>query len=1147
MFIHLHVHSPYSFLDGGSDIPVLVREAARQGAPALALTDHNSLCAAVKFTSACEAYGIRPILGAEITLKKATFCFSTDHPPQAEVSTEEEEHLTLLARNRAGYGVLCTMLTEAYRDGDRLTPRLSWQKFRALACPDLFCLSGCRRGRIASLVRLHREEEAVAAARMLQELFGRDNFYIELQDDLTPDSARVCADLARLADSIGAGVVATNNVHHANREDFVAHDVLRCIAAGISMDEPHPLRPLNAERYLKSPAEMAALFAWRPDALRNTEVIAERCESCLPRKEEITPAFPVPEGHTAVTYLREMTYRGAKARFRQLTPAITQRIEHELTVISEMGYADYFLMVWDIVRWARKQGIRCTGRGSAADCCVAYCLFLTDVNVIQRNLPFARFLSPGRTPDIDMDFPSERRDEVFRHIIEKYGEGHVGMVCTFYTFWARSAVRDLGKVLDLPADAVDFLAKRLHHSVRADRIEAAFERFAELRPHRHLMDRFRLLFDLCGRIAGFPRHIGTHSSGVVISAVPLATIAPLQPSARGITQIWTLDKDDAEEVGAIKFDVLSLRALSAVADAEAQIRDLHPDFRYDRLPLNDRQTYRMMQAGAAIGAFQFESAAQLSLAVILEPRHFEDLVASVALIRPGPVRGNVVRRFVACRNGWARADWVHPCLVPVLAKTYGCIVFQEQVNEVVAVMTGCSDAEADRFRKSLKRHAKLDTMDEPRRWFIERALQRYPELSEERLDRLFDQIEGWSGYGFIEGHAAAFSLTGYKTAYLSVHHPAEHFASMMNHQPMGFYSSNTLAGEARRRGVRILPVDINESCDKCVAEDPETIRLGFRIVAGISDQDIEAILRARRERAFRSLLDFCTRVVVPRDVIENLILCGAFDSLHEHRRGILWRLDETLEMGRIYRAEVGWPGDGSPAGSDKISLRGFEGILEGDRVWRSSGDAHGPQPSVGNPSAATAVVQRLPLGDAASLPTPTAWDIPDFSVWDKFVWTWRITGVCAECHAMAYMRDLLDERGILRTADVSSRDPGTRVRVAGLNIRPHRPPTRSGHPVLFAQVEDETGLLPVTVVGDAIERCTATFLTSPAVIVDGIVEKRGRGTSLRVERVAPLLLRDATRDQQLSTMRWERAPEVRGVHGPRPAPALATNAEPKRG
>ncbi len=1092
MFVHLHVHTPYSFLDGGSEIETLARKAAEMGFPALAMTDHNNLCGVVKFVDACESYGIQPILGAELSLGS----------PEWDL-WDGETHLTLLARNADQYATISRLVSAAHAEGGRLTPCLPWERLFEICerngsaeprPPTPLCLSGCRRGLLSSLIRLHRYAEARSVALSLQHLFGPGSFFIELQDDLTPDAARVCRELAELADAIGAPVVATNNVHHAERADFPAHDILRCIATKTKQNEAHPHRPLNAERYLKSAAEMGELFRWRPDAIANTIRIARECGPCLPHRDDITPTFPVPEGYTASEYLRRLTYRGAAARYGDLPPNIVQRIEHELAVISDMGYADYFLMVWDIVRWARKQRIRCTGRGSAADSCVAYCLFLTDVDVIARNLPFARFLSPGRTPDIDMDFPSERRDDVFRHIIEKYGKGHVGMVCTFFTFWARSAVRDIGKALDLPADAVDFLAKRLHHSIRADRIEAAFERYAELKPHRNLIARFRLLFELCGRIAGFPRHIGTHSSGIVISAAPLASIAPLQPSARGITEIWTLDKDDAEAIGAIKFDVLSLCALSAVGDAEEEITAQDPSFRYDRLPLNDRQTYRMIRSGSAVGTFQFESAAQMALAVILDPRHFEDLAASVALIRPGPIRGDVVRRFVGCRNGWACADWAHPCLKPILAKTYGCIVFQEQVNEVVAAMTGCSDAEADRFRKSLKRHAKLNTMDDARNWFIDASLRHRPDITHERLDRLFDQIEGWSGYGFIEGHAAAFSLTGYKTAYLSVHHPAEYFAGMMNHQPMGFYSANTLAGEARRRGVTVRPVDINASDDKCHAVDPRTIRLGLRLVSGIGERDIEAILQARKQAPFRSLLDCCMRAVLPQDIIENLVLCGAFDSLHPHRRGILWRLQETLRIAHTYRQS-------HANGVTEASAR---------RLKPSRNGSAEPRPPSSRDSAAVEVPGELPLERPQAMATPTAWDIDDFSPWDKFVWTWRIVGVCAECHVLAYMRDWFDAHRVTRVADALDMKHGTRIRVAGLNVRPHRPPTRSGEPVLFSQVEDETGLLPVTVAGQAIATCTAGFLTLPAVVVEGVLHRRGRGATLYADKVSPLTLRDAT-------------------------------------
>lgn len=1104
-FVHLHVHTPYSFLDGATDIEPLVRHAASMGMKALAMTDHNSTAGAVKFVTACRAYGLRPILGAEITMEDAT-------------------HLTLIARHRRGYANLCRLLTYAHAHGGRLNPMLPWAALGIPRRPDcgkprareplappacdlegLICLTGCRRGLLPSLVRSHRYEEAMEFARLLLAVFGPASLWFELQDDLTPDCDRTNHALAELAQHMGVGAAATNNVHHATREEFIGHDVLRCIAAKTTLSQPHPERPLNAERYLKSPAEMHALFAWLPGAVESTLRIAERCEAALPEGEEITPAYPVPprfleglraaqaqeeasapspaadgakEVSPAGAYLRHLTYKGARARYREITPRVEQRLEMELSIICQLGFADYFLMVWDIVRWARKQGIRCTGRGSAADSCVAYCLYLTDVDVIRRNLPFARFLVPGKTPDIDMDFPSERRDEVFQYIVERYGADHVGMVCTFHTFWARSAVRDIGKVLELPAEALKFFSANLHHSVRAGSIAQAFERHPELRPYLHLRERFQLLFALCGRIAGFPRHIGTHSSGIVISRVPLAELAPLQPSARGLTRIWTLDKDDAEVVGAIKFDVLSLGILSVIGDSERNIREITEErsrethekaapprrFSYDRIPLDDPSTYRMFRAGAAVGTFQFESAAQMNLAVLLEPEHFEDLVASVALIRPGPIRGNVVSRFVACRNGWARADVLHPALRETLAKTYGCIVFQEQVNDVVAVMTGCTEAEADKFRKSLTRRAKLDSMDDAREEFVRKAMARHPDLDHERAHALFDQIEGWSGYGFTEGHAASFALTGYRTGYLSVHHTAPYFAGMMNHQPMGYYTTNTLAGEARRRGVRILPVDINSSQDKSFAPDSASIRLGLRIVAELREEDIAAILQARAAEPFTSLLDFCARVPLHRNCLENLLLCGAFDLLHEHRRGALWKLDETIAMALAARAA------------------------------QTAG--------------------RLDLGGVRAMRTPIAWEIEDFSPWEKFLWTWRITGVGADCHAFAYLRDSLRRYGVLPVYEALRARGGTRVTVAGMNVRPHRPPTRSGEPVLFTLIEDETGLLQTTVAGEAIAECTGTFVSSPVVLVRGTIQKRGQGVVLLAERAKPLIMSQFARQAE---------------------------------
>lgn len=1043
MFIHLHTHSPYSFLDGASSLEALVRTAAEQGMPALALTDHNALSAAVKFVACCREYGVAPILGTELTM-------------------EDGSHLTLLAKNPTGYGNLCRLITAGYAYGGRLRPQTPWGALEMFA-EEVICLTGCRRGRLPMLLRAHRYSEARAEAERLRRLFSSGSLYLELQEDFDPDAHATCRELAALGEELGLPVVATNNVHYVQRADYITYDVLRSIATFTTQEAVHPDRPLNAERFLKSSRQMERLFAWCPEAVHNTRTIAEQCGAALPERSDITPRFSLKPGWEAPGYLRHLAHKGAAFRYGSVTPIVRARLDQELALITEMGYADYFLMVWEIVRWARKNGIRAVGRGSAADSCVAYSLTLTDVDVIRRDLPFSRFLTPGKTPDIDIDFPSEHRDRVFRYILQQYGEEHVGMACTFATYWSRSAVRDVGKALAIGAEALETISKHLSGFISADQLDAAFDRFAELTPFRKYRERFRLLFTLCGKIAGFPRHISTHSSGIVISRVPLAMLAPLIPSARGLTRIWTLDKDDAEELGAIKFDVLSLRTLSAVGDAERAIRETDPGWRYDRLPLEDPATYRAIQAGQAVGVFQFESPAQMALAGSLQPETFEDLVASVALIRPGPIQGNGVQRFVEARNGWARADCLHPALQDTLAATYGVIVFQEQVVQVFAQMTGCSEVEGDRMRKALARHARAGTMNSARAQFLQAAMARHADLTLERANLLFDQLAGWGGFGFMEGHAAAFAQTGVKTAYLATHHPAAYFAGLMNHQPMGYYNANSLAAEARRRGIQILPVDINASEDRCCPVGEEAIRLGFRLVSELKADDIAAILAARGEEPFRSLLEFCCRVPLARSRLENLILCGAFDALHSHRRGLNWRLEETQRLASSYR--------GAESDSPQTTLR---------------------------------------FGSLQHVPTPVADTIDDFSLWDRFLWTWRLTGVCAECHVFTHLRPHLARRGILSTLEALEQPPGTRVTVAGLNIRPHRPSTRSGKPVLFAGLEDEMGLLQMVCFGAEIAPLTPVFLTAPAVLVRGIIGHKGRAVSLRVEKAKLLRMEDLT-------------------------------------
>jgi len=1046
MYVELHCHTPYSFLDGASSIEELVRCAAEFGMPALAMTDHNSLTAAIKFNSCCREYGVMPIFGTEITL-------------------DGEYHLTLLAKSRRGYANICRLLSVAYAHGGRLSPSLPWEDLAGLS-GGVVCLTGCRKGNLSRLIQVHRFDEALVLAKRLKEWFGGDLF-IELQDDLTPHAQVTCRHLAMLARRIDALCVATNNVHFATREGFIAHDIKRCIASGVTIGDVHAERPLNAERRMKSGAEMAQLFAWHPDAVANSMRVAQECalDGILPMDEEVTPRYPLPEGVSAAAHLRELACSGARRRRGIISSAARERLDEELTLLAALGYSDFVLHAARIVRWARSQGIMVTGRGSGADSEVCYCLGLTDIDVLERNLPVVRWVAPGKKPDIDIDFDARYRDDVFRWTAKTYGEDNVALCCTYATYWAKGAIRDIGKALALPAGALAWFTKHISGFTHAADIAEAFGRLAELKEYAAMGERFGLLFDLCGRIAGHPRHLGSHSSGLVISGAPLSELNVVTPSARGVVPIVMLDKDDVEEAGAVKLDILSLPILSVVRDATADIQKIDPGFEYEQIPREDKGVYRMLWGGDNMGLFQLGSPAQAALATQLHPRDFEDLVASIGLIRPGPIKARAVQKYVSARNGWSRIEFLHPALIPILGRTYGVVCFQEQVSYIIAAMMGVSDADAEVWRKRLAKHARAGTMPSAREEFVRRSCERHRNLPLANAHRIMDEIEGWSSLGFVEGHSASFALTGQKTAYMMRYHPAQYYAALISNQPCGFYPPQSLASEARRRGVRIDPVDINESdrgCTPRCVDGVESIRLGFVLVAGVRQEDIDAIVDARRERPFRSLLDFCIRATVPRSCVESLILCGAFDLLHEHRRGLLWRLDETLAKAQAMRA----------AASDKSS--------------------------------------KLDIRMAGEDDTPVAWEIDDLSDWDKLLWEWRTTGVTSNCHPFAHLREYLSLHGIVSAHHAMQQKAGTPVRVAGLNVRPHRPPSKTGGRHLFTTLEDESAYLQVSFFGEAAVTCVSTILLSPVIVVKGTIQRRRQGAYLLAESARPFSLSKAS-------------------------------------
>lgn len=1021
-FVHLHVHSPFSFLDGASAVEDLVALAAEQGCPALAITDHDSLSGTVKFGKAARAAGIKPIQGLEITL-------------------DNEAHLTLLARNHKGYASLCRLLTRAHLEHPRGQPRTSFEALWGLQ--EVIVLSGCRKGAIPALILAGDYRAALHMAREYAAALGRENFFIELQDNLLPGNRYLNNRLLELAQTLDISVVASNNVHYARRQDFMVHDLLSCVRTLSRVQDVHPCRPLNGENHLKTPTAMRELFSFCPAALENTLRIAEACEEVFARPTVQFPRFSLPPGKEAAKVLRSLAMQGAQQRYGRISAVVGQRLETELDIIEKLGFSDYFLVVWDLARFSRREGIRYAGRGSAADSLVAYCLFITEVDSLQRGLLFERFMSLERKglPDIDIDFESRHRDRVIDYVYKRYGAEHVARVATYNTFQGRSALRDIGKALDFPEEELGRIAKKIPHT-HADNIRKMMGLLPELKDSPLHEERYQFLLDVCEHIAGFPRFLGMHLGGVVISDSPLQDLTPLQESAMGplITQF---DKDDVEDLGLVKLDLLSLRTLSVVSDTLTTLSQEGRGLDYDAIPLDDPASYAMLRQGETIGVFQLESPAQRALQSRLEAVHMEDVVASMALIRPGPIKGNMVEPYIARRQGKEAVSYLHPLLQPILEKTYGVVLFQEQVIEIAIAIAGFSPGEADQLRRVMTHARSRKAMEEIGQKFIARAVERgvEPALAEE----IFSYIAGYASYGFCEAHAAAFATTSYKTAYLIRHYPTEYFTSLLNHQPMGYYPPAILCNEARRRGITILPPDVNQSEEVFTVAGEAQIRTGLKQVKGMSREALQVIMEVRKERPFMDLSDFIGRTRLDLNITENLVKCGAMDTLHPNRRQMLLEVPGWLDW---YRSrQQGAPGLFAPP---------REGYQE------------------------------------------------DFSPMEKAAWERSLLGIDTQNHVMAFFREELDRQGIYSSRNVGKVPNGAGILAAGMLLRPHRPPTRSGKITVFLSLEDEFGLLDVTVFERVYLRYGKIIFGEQLgpLLVQGMLQRRGNGVSLVANRLS---------------------------------------------
>ncbi|MGI6684569.1 MAG: DNA polymerase III subunit alpha [Bacillota bacterium] len=888
-FVHLHCHTEYSLLDGASRIKSLVKRAKELNMPAVAITDHGVMYGAIDFYKEAKREGIKPIIGCEVYVAQRT---RFDKEPKKD---DSPYHLVLLAENQEGYRNLSKIVSLGFLEGFYYKPRVDREILRKYH-KGLIALSACLAGEIPQYLIEDRYEQAKSTAIEYQEIFGRDNFYLEIQQHGIEEQTKVNLGLVQLAQELNLPLIATNDIHYVNRKDASAQDVLLCIQTGKIREEENRMRFPTDEFYLKSYEEMELLFAEYPEALSNSLKIAERCQVDFEFDHLYLPDYKVPEGFTLNSYLKSLCMEGAKKKYPVFSEEIEKRLLYELEVIEEMNYPGYFLIVWDLVNYARRNKIMVgPGRGSAAGSMVAYTLGITNIDPMKYGLLFERFLNPERVsmPDIDIDFCFERRGEIIDYLVQKYGTDRVAQIITFGTMAAKAAVRDVGRVLNISYGVVDRVAKLIPNDLGMT-IDKALEVSPELKTYYEEDSQIKEMIDLARQLEGIPRHASTHAAGVVISRNKLMEHLPIQKTTDGgVTTQFA--KETVEEIGLLKMDILGLRTLTVIRDALENIKlNQNIELNLNTISLEDSQTFEMLSQGDSTGVFQLESSGMKNILKNLKPERFEDIIALVALYRPGPLGSGMVEDFIDRKHGKKKTDYLHEDLKPILEETYGVILYQEQVMKIASSLAGFSLGQADMLRRAMGKK-KPEVIAGQRKNFLDGALKNG--VKSEVASQIFDLMEYFAGYGFNKSHSAAYALVAYQTAYLKAHFPVEFMAALLTSIMDNMDRVPVYIEECRRMGIKILPPDINESLiDFTVVNNK--IRFGLAAVKNVGRSAIESIISARMEGGrFLSLEDFCERVVINRRVLESLIRCGAFDSMGLKRSQLLAGMEMCLEFG----------------------------------------------------------------------------------------------------------------------------------------------------------------------------------------------------------------------------------------------------------
>lgn len=1061
-FVHLHVHTEYSLLDGACRIGKMMDRVKELGQTAIAITDHGVMYGCIDFYKAAKAAGIKPIIGCEVYVTRRTIAdrvYGVDNDPY---------HLVLLCKDRKGYENLCLLVSEAFMNGFYGKPRVDLDMLRKHH-EGLIALSACLAGAIPQYLLSQDYEGAKEYALKLADIFGDGNFYLELQDHGIAEQTPVNQGVQRLARETGLPLVITNDAHYLTKEDAKMQDVLLCVQTGKTVDDTNRMRFETEEFYLKSEQQLRELFPGCDEAIENTARIAERCNLDFVFNEYHLPSFPVPEGYSNEEYFRKLCYEGFAERYPDKPQRYIDRLEYEIGVISRMGYVNYYLIVWDFINYAKSQGIPVgPGRGSGAASIVAYCMHITEVDPMKYSLIFERFLNPERVsmPDFDTDFCQERRGEVIDYVIQKYGADRVAQIATFGTMAARGAIRDVGRALNFTYAETDMVAKLVPTALHIT-LKEALEVSPKLKELYDTQDRVKTLIDTAMSLEGMPRNTSTHAAGVVITADPVCSYVPLSRNDDTIVTQYTMTT--IEELGLLKMDFLGLRNLTVIEDAQREIRKLEPDFDISKVPDDDPETFAMLAEGKTQGVFQLESAGITGVCVNMRPTSIEDMTAIVALYRPGPM--DSIPTFIANKMDPRKIRYKTPLLEPILKVTYGCIVYQEQVIEIFRSLGGYTMGQADNIRRAISKK-KMKVIEAERKVFV------YGDpaqgitgcmghgVPETVAQSIYDEIVDFANYAFNKAHAVCYAVVSYQTAYLKCHYPKQYMAALMTSVLDSATKISGYINECKEMGIPVLPPDINHSEDPFVVEG-ESIRFGLGAVKNVGHGLIRAVVSKRQEGGpFRSLEDFIRRMgegELNKRAVENFIKCGAMDCFGRNRSEHLAVYDSMMN---------------TIASSRKRNLEGQIGLFS---------------------------LLEDPEEDL-SMPIPS---MPELHKADMLLMEKETTGIYLSGHPMDDYRQYLHNTRVVNIDELMGEDSRFKddqiVSVAGVVQSLKMKTTRNNSMMAYVTLEDDTASIEMLAFSKVIEQYGSyLYENSPVVITGRLSIRDEKEPQIVINRARPI-------------------------------------------